>query len=123
MALTIRLDKQETEALERLKRLVGNSTASGTIKQMISKYEFLLSEYERTKLKNHHLESKLIKFQQVAKTYVDAQHGLSDMVYGDEWNEELKRRAKAMDTEETKVYTLEELKQKSTDYLNEITNK
>lgn len=123
MALTIRLDNEETEALERLKPLVGNSTASGAIKVMISKYESLLSGYERTVLKNHDLESKLTKFQQVTKTYVDAQHGLTDMIYGDEWNEELIRRAKAMDAGETKTYTLEEFKQKSTDYLNEITNK
>jgi len=123
MALTIRLDQEETEALERIKPLVGISTSSGAIKSMIAKYEFLLSEYERTKLKNHALESRLSKLQDTAKTYVKAKHGLEDMLYGDEWNEELIRRSKAMDAGETNTYTLEEFRQKSTDYLNEITNK
>lgn len=123
MALTIRLDDSELQALERIKYLVGKNTSSGAIKKLISDYEVLVSDYERTKLNNHHLKTKLEKFQKVTKTYMDASHDLADMVYGDEWNNELIRRADALDSGESKGYTLEEFRKKTRSHINEITDK
>ena len=48
---------------------------------------------------------------------------LEDIVYGDEWNNELIRRADTLDSGESKGYTLEEFRKKTRSHINEITDK
>ncbi len=122
MALTLRLDQSELDALEKIKQLEGISTASGAIKKLIVNYEQMLADYQKSKLENKKLEQELKKFHKVVKDYIEAKHNLTDMIYADEWNKELIYRADKIDAGKSTSHTLEEFKSKTEGYLNEIKN-
>lgn len=123
MALTIRLKPDEIQALDRIKKLENVRTSSGAVKTLIKKYERIIADYQRIKAENSELQERLKTIEHATKNYISAKHKLTDMLYGDEWNEELRKRAKRIDNGESKSYTLEEIQNKADSYLDEITNR
>lgn len=79
MALTIRLSKEETEELDRLKtELFGESTSSKTIKTMIKSYSQLDTRLRDLELKYREALAVMEKMKRSQEIYERAKRELND---------------------------------------------
>lgn len=112
MALTLRLNDAEQKELLELKELLGSSTASSTIKQLILNYKHLLEQLESTSSLYKIVCSERDRLKQGVKEYLTAQDRLDDLVYGNEWKEEIEKRLDAYESGTAITYTRNEFDKK-----------
>lgn len=123
MAMRLELSEQSEQQLQEIMMQLQIKTKSKAIAHLISQYSNLQQKLEKATNDNEHYLQQLKVAKAVTKNYVEAKHNLTDFAYGDEWNEELIRRADLMDSGKTKTYTRGEFNQKAAAYIDEIKNR
>jgi hypothetical protein len=75
-SFTLRLTEDETQALGKLKKLLGNKTDTAIIRQIINSYESLYNELNKTGQDNSRLTAELSLLKKEVGAFLDAFNAL-----------------------------------------------
>lgn len=123
MAMTLRLNENEQDTLERIKEKLGCSTASATLKKLILNYEKLSEQLEKLN-KNYAIATQEIdEVKTEVNHYFHIQKKLTDMVHGEAWHKEIIGRIEAHEAGHSVTYSLDKADEIMREHINAVKNR
>ena len=123
MAMTLRLNEDEQNTLDRIKEKLGCSTASATLKKLILNYEKLSEQLEKLNKNYARASQERDAIKTEVGNYFQIQQKLSDMVYAEEWHKEITRRIEKHEAGDSITYSLDEADELMQEHINAVKNR